>query len=152
LRVCGLKGLGGEEGVLATALNLHFGCEGPEKWHFRASQCFGRGAAVEHAEVQRLVEQERLPSWARYPLRDAVRQGRLVLCRGVPSPEKFLPELNSSDEDDDTGEPSARRRKRHRLFLESFVANELSPSVWKGVGLRMASAEMTAPGQWLMPK
>lgn len=34
LRMAGLQGLGHEEAFLATALNYHFECAGPEGWHF----------------------------------------------------------------------------------------------------------------------
>jgi hypothetical protein len=34
LRAVGCKGLGGEQGLMAHALNIHFQCKGPEGWHF----------------------------------------------------------------------------------------------------------------------
>ena len=34
LRAIGLKGFGGEDGIMAYALNTHFQCSGPEGWHF----------------------------------------------------------------------------------------------------------------------
>ena len=34
LRAHGLNGFGGEEGIMAYALNTHFQCKGPEDWHF----------------------------------------------------------------------------------------------------------------------
>jgi hypothetical protein len=34
LRMAGLQGLGGEDAVLAAALNVHFGCSDPQGWHF----------------------------------------------------------------------------------------------------------------------
>ena len=37
LRAIGLKGLGGEDGIMAYGLNTHFQCSGPEGWHFHAT-------------------------------------------------------------------------------------------------------------------
>ena len=34
LRAHGLNGFGGEEGIMAYALNTHFQCKGLEDWHF----------------------------------------------------------------------------------------------------------------------
>ena len=38
LRIAGLRGMGNEEGILATALNMHFKKFGPEHWHFRKTK------------------------------------------------------------------------------------------------------------------
>ncbi len=38
LRMDGLQGLGGEEAVLASALNVHFACSDPKGWHFAPQQ------------------------------------------------------------------------------------------------------------------
>ena len=38
LRAIGLTGFGGEEGVMALALNTYFECDGPEGWHFIAKR------------------------------------------------------------------------------------------------------------------
>ena len=38
LRAFGLKGFGGEDGIMAYALNTHFQCSGPEGWHFVAKR------------------------------------------------------------------------------------------------------------------
>lgn len=33
LKSIGLQGMGGEEGILSMALNIHFSCKGPSGWH-----------------------------------------------------------------------------------------------------------------------
>jgi len=38
LRAVGCKGFGGEQGLMAHALNIHFQCKGPEGWHFSTKQ------------------------------------------------------------------------------------------------------------------
>ena len=38
LKAIGLKGMGGEEGLLSMALNVHFDAKGPEGWHFLAKR------------------------------------------------------------------------------------------------------------------
>ena len=38
LRAVGMKGFGGEDGIMAYALNTDFQCSGPEGWHFVAKR------------------------------------------------------------------------------------------------------------------
>ena len=38
LRAVDLKGFGGEDGIMAYALNTHFQCPGPEGWHLFAKR------------------------------------------------------------------------------------------------------------------
>ena len=53
-RVVGLRGVGGEEGILATALNMHFRCKGPEGWHFvQRSRPLATGAAAHKQAAMR---------------------------------------------------------------------------------------------------
>ena len=35
LKSLGVKGTGSEDGFLAAAMNVHFGCSGPDGWHIR---------------------------------------------------------------------------------------------------------------------
>ena len=39
LRAFGLNGFGGEDGIMAYALNTHFQCSGPEGWRFCRETC-----------------------------------------------------------------------------------------------------------------
>ena len=38
LKSIGLQGMGGEEGILSMALNIHFSCKDPSGWHFCAAK------------------------------------------------------------------------------------------------------------------
>ena len=38
LKSIGLQGMGGEEGILSMALNIHFSCKGPSGWHVCAEE------------------------------------------------------------------------------------------------------------------
>ena len=69
-RMAGLRGVSGEEGFLATALNVHFQTFGPEHWHLRARPQWlaqptsGSGSSVvKRAYVREVVRRQALPAW-----------------------------------------------------------------------------------------
>ena len=88
----GLQGFGGEEGLMAYALNAHFECTGPEGWHFVAKNVKEnkRHAAQLHNEVRLLSK----PKWFQTYIFDLVTTGALILCKAVPRPERAV--LSSS--------------------------------------------------------
>ena len=64
--MAGLHGVGGEEGFLATALNVHFKCRGPEHWHFCRERVRGyddRSSAIAHADLRETVRRDATPAW-----------------------------------------------------------------------------------------
>ena len=66
-RTAGLRGLGGEEGFLATALNMHFNSRGPDHWHFHRMRRYSakddRSVAIRHAMIKESVRKLALPVW-----------------------------------------------------------------------------------------
>ena len=92
LRAHGLKGFGGEEGLMAYALNVHFQCTGPECWHVVAKRVKEnkRRAAQLHNEVRLLSK----PKWFQTYIFDLVTTGALTLCKNLPRPERAV--LSSS--------------------------------------------------------
>jgi len=64
LRMAGLRGTGGEEGILATALNIHFKKFGPEHWHFRKTSAKGNDSSViKKHDLKESVRRQALPAW-----------------------------------------------------------------------------------------
>ena len=64
LCMVGLRGTGGEEGILATALNIHFKKFGPEHWHFRKTSAKGNDSSVVNKQfVKESVRRQGLPAW-----------------------------------------------------------------------------------------
>jgi hypothetical protein len=70
IRLAGLRGHGGEEGVLSDALNLYFSASSPEKWHFKKAQ-EGLATVAKRVDMERAIRQQELPSWVALPLRQA---------------------------------------------------------------------------------
>ena len=70
IRLAGLRGHGGEEGVLSDALNLHVNARSPEKWHFKKAKD-GPAVVAKRVDVERAIRQQELPCWVALPLRQA---------------------------------------------------------------------------------
>ena len=86
-RVAGLRGVGGEEGILATALNMHFRCKGPEGWHFvQRSRPLAIGAAAKKAALRNEVRRSKLPSWVDSLVMDLWRERQLRFVNILPRP------------------------------------------------------------------
>ena len=77
-RVVGLRGVGGEEGRLAAALNMHFRCNGPERWHFvQRSRPLATGAAANKAALRNDGRRSKLPSWVDFLVMDLWKERQL---------------------------------------------------------------------------
>ena len=73
IRLAGLRGHGGEEGVLSDALNVYFNAKSPEKWHFKKAKD-GPAAVAKREDLERAIRQQELPSWVAMPLRGQPNQ------------------------------------------------------------------------------
>ena len=103
-RIAGLRGVGGEEGVLTTALNMHFRCNGPEGWHFlQRGRPLATGAAGRKAELKNEVRRSKLPPWVDTLVRDLCRKRELCLVKPLPSKLKMALNFHANDEDDEAG-------------------------------------------------
>ena len=88
LRAFGLKGFGGEDGIMAYALNTHFQCSGPEGWHFVAKRAKPKTmTAVQMRNEVRLLS---TPQWFHTHLFDLIATKRIHLCKPLPRPEAAL--------------------------------------------------------------
>ena len=115
LRAHGLKGFGGEEGLMAYALNTHFQCSGPEGWHFVASKRKEniRRAAKLRNDVRLLSK----PQWFQTYIHDLFTTGALTLCKHVPRPERAV--LPSSITKSSCWQQLTTYGKRQRLSEEA---------------------------------
>ena len=88
LRAFGLNGFGGEDGIMAYALNTHFQCSGPEGWNFVAKRATQKTmTAVQMRNEVRLLSK---PQWFHTYLFDLIATKRIHLCKPLPRPEAAL--------------------------------------------------------------
>ena len=115
LRAHGLKGFGGEQGIMAYALNTHFRCTGPEGWHFIAKRVKDnkRCAAQVNNDVRLLSK----PQWFQKYIFDLVTTGALTLCKTLPRPERAF--LSSSMLRDSRWHQLTTYAKRQKLSEEA---------------------------------
>ena len=87
--MAGLRGVGGDEGFLATALNTHFKCHGPEHWHFLRKKRPDTGSIVmTRTDLHEAVRRDTTPAWLDSLWVDLIRSGQirtLALPRHVPA-------------------------------------------------------------------
>ena len=101
-RIAGLRGVGGEEGVLTTALNMHFRCNGPEGWHFvQRGRPLATGTAEKKAELKNVVRRSNLPPWVDSLVRDLWGKRELQFVKPLPSKLKMALQFHTNDEDDE---------------------------------------------------
>ena len=101
-RMAGLRGLGGEEGVLATALNIHFRCKGPVGWHFvQKGRPLAAGAAVQKAALRSQVRRDALAPWVESTVVDLHRAKQIQIAKTLPRPLKLALDLRPGNDDDD---------------------------------------------------
>ena len=79
LRAFGLKGFGGEDGIMAYALNTHFQCSGPDGWHFTARRA--KQKTLTAAEMRREVRLSSKPEWFYVYLLDLIATRRLRIIQ-----------------------------------------------------------------------
>ena len=70
IRMAGLRGLGGEDGILSTTLNMHFACPSPEGWHFMTSRRLAVGSSDIRQGIVEEVRRAALPPWIADVVRD----------------------------------------------------------------------------------
>ena len=108
MRLAGLRGLDGEEGILATALNLHFRSKGPEGWHFtqRRRPLAAQGAAVQKAMLKSQVRRDALPPWVESTVVDLHRAKQIDLTKTLPRPLQLALKLHPGSRNDDDNAPA----------------------------------------------
>ena len=94
VRLAGLRGHGGEDGILADALNTHFEGfgTGPEAWKFqKSSPASGGKVSVVHDRIalNQKIRLQHCQPWVEAPFADVARHIRP--CKLLPGPGHFFP-------------------------------------------------------------
>ncbi len=133
LRCAGIRGLGGEEGILATALNHHFGGHGPADWHFCVNQGEWKrssGSTVEkRVLLRRQVRGDALPRWLATPLQDLHATGQLQLCKRLPEPWVF-----GAAEAREADSLTVKQQVVLKAAAREFAPDRLADRVWAAIG------------------
>ena len=161
VRMCGLRGHGDEEGILADALNTHFNGQGPECWHMRRQRrdsAHPDGAAMTRATLERRMRLQHCPPWVSSPLRDVYRRGEQLYCKRLPRPQDFgapaagsvMPPAAGSTQGAKrarVAESSARRESWHAARCEA-TPSALSETLWSMLHISSSSIAHThRPGK-----
>ena len=89
LKASGLKGIGGENGIMTMALNAHFNCRGPEGWHFlRKNSADGEKKSLTQLRAEARSWSQ--PAWVTSYLCDVVSSRGMILCKALPSVDSFI--------------------------------------------------------------
>ena len=128
--------MGGEEGLLSMALNVHVDAKGPEGWHFLAKRST---ISVFDDRILRstAVRLQRQLDWVGTPLLDLVKNGLFKLSKPLP-----LPELSiiTKDQMAEYSELKAYcKRQRARAADEQFDPNTMADDLWKRLGVSIVS-------------
>ena len=146
-RMAGLRGLGGEEGILATALNIHFRSRGPEGWHFRQRRrpLAAQGAAVRKAAIQDQVRRDALPRWVDSTLVDLHRAKQIHITKTLPRPLELALNLRPASHDDENAQAidgsstSAIRRNAVAAEKLHFAPDKLPDDVFRKLNITVLS-------------
>ena len=174
IRMCGLRGHGDEEGILADALNTHFRGEGPECWHMRRqgrSANHHDGAALTRAILRRRMRLQHCPPWVSSTLRDVHRRGEQVYCKKLPRPQDFsgmppatggvvrkrklsaIGDLSATGDTGDSGKrhrgvTSSARRESLEVAKSEVTPSTLSETLWSMLRVSASSIAHThRPGR-----
>ena len=128
LRAIGLTGFGGEEGVMALALNTHFQCDGPEGWHFIAKR--RKHKTLSAAELRQEVRLLSTPKWFQVYLFDLIASRAIKLCKHLPRPETAL--LASCWRHFEPGlKPTAKRQKISEAAEDQYNPKVMHDGLWQ---------------------
>ena len=141
IRLAGLRGHGGEEGVLSDALNLYFNASSPEKWHFKKAE-EGLATVAKRVDMERAIRQHELPSWVALPLRQAAASD-MNLSKLLLRPTDLFSvgdgqrKLASGSGSSDT--THQKRRDDVDVFRTEHTPGQLPNSLWTQLGARITS-------------
>ena len=131
LKAAGLKGIGGEDGIMAMALNVHFDCNGPEGWHFTYKQ----HAPIRKTNLIQMRNEARLhklPPWIASHLVDVVVKRQMILCKLMPRVDRFL--MSKTDCEENLSAQQKRQRKDANAD-NLWEPKQLSAKLWQQLGI-----------------
>ena len=139
--MAGLRGLGGEDDILSTALNMHFACPSPEGWHFMTSRRLAIGSSDVRQGIVEEVRRAALPPWIADTVRDlscsrrmrfAIRLPYPTTITGQPMDDVFAAQLAVGSR-----EIGTQRRSLLANVRQSFDPGCASGELWRRMGLSM---------------
>ena len=141
IRLAGLRGHGGEEGVLSDALNLYFNARSPEKWHFKKAKD-GPAVVAKRVDVERAIRQQELPCWVALPLRQAAASD-MTLSKYLPRPTDLFSasvgQRKLASGSNASGTTHKKRREDLDCFRTEHNPGQLPESLWAQLGARITS-------------
>ena len=141
IRLAGLRGHGGEEGVLSDALNLYFSASSPEKWHFKKAE-EGLAAVAKRVDMERAIRQQELPSRVALPLRQAAASD-MTLSKYLPKPTELFSvgagQRKLASGSGSSGGTHQKRRDDLDCFRTEHTPGQLPMSLWTQLGARINS-------------
>jgi len=144
IRMAGVRGLGGEDGILSTALNMHFACPTPEGWHVFASHRLAAGSSDRHHRIVEEVRRAALPPWIADTVRDLACSRRTRYAIRLPYPTTLtgqkMDEVFATQLAVGSGGISMHRRSvvanvRQSVEPDCVASGEL----WRRMGISMLS-------------
>ena len=127
---------GGEDGIMAMALNFHFKCHGPEGWHFSHRKNPADGGKKTLTQLRAEARLWNQPAWVSSYLNDVVKSRVIRLCKHLPRMESFVFSKEERKEE------LSAQRKRQRIDEHGTAAYEpqnLSATLWKHLRITTAS-------------
>ena len=138
LRATGLTGFGGEEGIMAYALNTHFQCTGPEGWHFVARRV-KRHKRIAAAEIHNEIRLLSKPAWFHTYLHDLIGSRKLVLCKTLPRPEEAIISKSERASCWQHLTKTAKRKHIADKAEEQYNPKMMQNDLWKQLNISMFS-------------
>lgn len=136
LKAAGLRGLGGEEGILSMALNVHFNSQDPSGWHFQSKSA--NGDRKTKIDIHKEVRLSKQPSWVAALLVDLIRTRKLKVCKQLPRTSTFIVDKANAKEYDKLT-PCYKRQRIDALGQEYFEPRTLNQELWKRLGVSVLS-------------
>ena len=129
--------MGGEEGILSMALNIHFSCKDPSGWHSCAKNS-KISVSDDSAVIRREVRLLRQPNWIATPLFDLIRSGQVKLIKNMPRPEEGIVPLIDVRAYRELAPYSKRQRIGERADRR-FDPKALRQDLWSRIGISTLS-------------
>ena len=118
---------------MAMALNVHFDCCGPDKWHFVRK----KSADGDKKSLTQLRAEARLwnqPAWVASYLCDVVKSRGMNLCKKLPRVDSFF--LTKEEKQNTRG---AKRQRIDDKGESAYETKPLSATLWSVLGITTSS-------------
>jgi len=143
IRMAGLRGLGGEDGILSTALNMHFSCPSPERWHFLTSHRLAVGSSDKRNDIVEVVRRAALPPWIADTVLDLAKTRQMRFAIKLPFPTtlsgQLMDNVFATQLADGSGAISTHRRSAVADVRQRHEPDCMAGELWRQMGINMLS-------------